>query len=75
MTQKRYFNEILPLVYKRKLEVEAEDRQFIHQEHNDDSHETRTEENTARLMKIDMNNDYIDDSPPRSSDLNPIETV
>ena len=35
--QERYSNEILPLVHKRKLEIEAEGRQFIYQEDNDGS--------------------------------------
>ena len=48
---------------------------FIFQEDNYRSHGTRSEENVARMAKDLMELDYIDDHPPNSPDLNPIENV
>ena len=48
---------------------------FIFQEDNDGSHGTRSFENVARMAKDLMELDYIDDHPPNSPDLNPIENV
>ena len=75
MNQRRYYSDILPIVEARKKEVEAEKRDFIFQEDNDGSHGTRSAENIARFRKDKMNLDYIDNWPPNSPDMNPIETV
>ena len=78
MTQERYVKDILPLVEARKLDMERNKingGHFIFQEDNDGSHGTRSEENIARMVKDRMELDYIDDHPPNSLDLNPIENV
>ena len=51
MTQKRYAQEILLIVKRRKDEVERRNSHFIFQEDNDGSHGTRSEENIARFTK------------------------
>ena len=73
MTQQRYVDEILPIVEKRMQEATGET--FTFQEDNDNSHGTRSYENIARYKKIEMDLDFIDNWPPNSPDLNPIETV
>jgi hypothetical protein len=61
MTQQRYADELLLIVKDRKLWVEAEERQFIFQEDNDDSHGTRSKENIACYRKIEYELNYFDD--------------
>ena len=48
---------------------------MIFQEDNDGSHGTRTCENSCAWAKDEMDLDYIQDWPPNSPDLNPIENV
>ena len=78
MTQERYASDILPLVHARKIDVELNKingGHFIFQEDNDGSHGTRSYENIARMTKDEMELDFIEDHPPNSPDLNPIENV
>ncbi len=75
MTQERYVNEILPIVKARKEEVKSAGDQFVFQENNDGSHGTRSEENIARFRKVQMELEFIENWPPNSPDLNPIENV
>ena len=75
MTQKRYAADILPIVEARMKECATQKQQFIFQEDNDGSHGTRSQENIARMKKDEMELGYIDDWPPNSPDLNPIENV
>ena len=75
MTKKHYVAEILSIVEAWIKECTAQKQQFIFQEDNDDSHRTQSEENIACMKKDQMNLDYIDDWPPNSPDLNPIENV
>ena len=48
---------------------------IIFQEDNDGSHGTRSYENPYRYYKDEIDLDFIDDWPPNSPDLNPIENV
>ena len=75
MTQERYTNEILPIVRRRKADLDRKGESMIFQEDNDGSHGTRSYENCCRYAKIDMDLDFIEDWPPNSPDLNPIENV
>ncbi len=60
MTQERYVNEILPIVKARKKEVKSAEDQFVFQKNNDDSHDTRSEENIARFRKMQMKLKFIE---------------
>lgn len=60
MTQERYVNEILPIVKARKEEVKSAEDQFVFQKNNDDSHDTRSEENIARFRKMQMKLKFIE---------------
>jgi len=60
MTQERYVNEILPIVKARKKEVKSAEDQFMFQKNNDDSHDTRSEENIARFRKMQMKLKFIE---------------
>lgn len=75
MTQERYAYEILPIVRRRIRALAEQDKYMVFQEDNDGSHGTRTAENLPRRIKIEMGLDFIDNWPPNSPDLNPIETV
>ena len=75
MTQELYIEKILPIVKRYRDEREAKGRAFIFQEDNDGGHGTRSEENSARLYKDQINLDYIEDWPVFSPDLSPIENV
>ena len=76
MTQERYVTEIFPIVRRRKNELQRiHGRHMIFQEDNDGSHGTRTCDNVAVEYKDSIELDYIQDWPPNSSDLNPIENV
>ena len=75
MTQERYTNDILPIVRRRKEEVERARGQFVFQEDNDGSHGTRSEESIARFAKVQMEWEFIENWPPHSPDLNPIENA
>ncbi len=75
MTQERYVNEILPIVKARKKEVKSAEDQFMFQKNNDDSHDTRSEENIARFRKMQMKLKFIENWSSNSSDLNSIENV
>ncbi len=75
MTQERYANEIISIVEGRKKEVEQAGSQFLFQEDNDGSHGTRSDENIARFRKDQMELEFIENWPPNSPDLNPIENV
>jgi hypothetical protein len=67
--------KILPIVKKYRDDAEAKGKGFIFQEDNDGGHGTRSEENSARLYKDQINLDFIDDWPAFSPDLLPIENV
>ena len=75
MTQERYRNEILPIVRRRKELLDLRGEGMIFQEDNDGSHGTRSQENMCRYYKDEIDLDFIDDWPPNSPDLNPIENV
>ncbi len=61
MTQKRYANEILSIVEGRKKEMkQAVEGQFLFQKNNDDSHDTRSDENIARFRKVQMKLKFIE---------------
>ena len=72
---KCYVVEIFPIIEAQMKKCTAQKQQFIFQKNNDDSHRTWSEENIACMKKDQMNLDYIDDWPPNSPDLNPIENV
>ncbi len=48
---------------------------MVFQEDNDGGHGSGSEENVARYYKDRWNIDYIDNWPPQSPDLNPIENI
>ena len=76
MTQERYRDEILPIVRRRQRELaQVHGRHMIFQEDNDGSHDTRSCENVCAYYKDEIELDYIQDWPPNSLDLNPIENV
>ena len=76
MTQERYAQEILPIVGRRAAFLRTtEGKNMIFQEDNDGGHGTRSEDNICRFKKAEWDIDYIDDWPPNSPDLNPIENV
>ena len=75
ITMEEYTTHLLPYVVTRKKEVESQGRHFIFQEDNDGGHGTRSQENPARFYKVLHNIDFIDDWPPNSPDLSPIESV
>jgi DDE superfamily endonuclease len=75
MTQQLYVDKILPLVKEYRDQAEAKGHEFIFQEDNDGGHGTRSEENIVKMYKDKINLDYIDDWPPWSPDLSPIENV
>lgn len=76
MTQERYVEEILKsIVRRRQRYCQRNGMEFIFQEDNDSAHGTRSEENICKHYKCLINLDYIDDWPPKSPDLNPIEMV
>ena len=75
MTQDRYIEQILPVVRRRKRLLDLQGKSIIFQEDNDGSYNTRSEENICKLIKDEMDLDYIDDWPANSPDLNPIENV
>jgi hypothetical protein len=58
-----------------RADTEAKGKGFIFQEDNDGGHGTRSEENSARLYKDQINLDFIDDWPAFSPDLLSIENV
>lgn len=75
MTQEKYIRHILPIVRARKQYLESKGQHMIFQEDNDGGHGTNSLENPAREAKIDMDLDFVDNWPPQSPDLNPIENV
>ena len=75
MTMEVYRNRILPLVVERRDELRKQGIEMIYQEDNDGSHGTRSQENIALLYKVKNDLNFIEDWPPRSPDLNAIETV
>ena len=76
ITQEAYVKLILPHFEARKRELDAKGRRFIFQEDNDKGpgHMSNLE-NPARMAKDEMDLDYIENWPPQSPDLNPIENV
>ncbi len=60
MTQKRYANEILSIVVYRKKEMKQAEDQYLFQKDNDDSHDTRSDENIARFRKVQMKLKFIE---------------
>lgn len=75
VTQELYVKKMLPIVKGYRDDAEAKGQGFIFQEDNDSGHDTRSEENSARLYKDQINLDYIDDWPGFNPDLSPIENV
>ncbi len=56
--------------------MDTKGRRFLFQEDNDKGHgATSNLENPARMAKDQMNLDYVDNWPPQSPGLNPIEMV
>ena len=75
MTKELYVNKMLLIVKKYRDDAEARGKSFIFQEDNDGGHGTRSEENSTRLYKDQINLDFIDDWSAFSPDLSPIENV
>ena len=75
MTQKTYIKTILPHVRHRKEKLAKQGKQFVFQKDNDGGHGTNSAENAARTVKDAMELDYVNNWPPQSPDLNPIENV
>jgi transposase len=75
ITMEIYTTRILPIVVARKEELDRRDEGMIFQEDNDASHGTRSFENAARYYKIEKDLDFIEDWPPYSPDLSPIENI
>ncbi len=75
MAQERYAKDILPIVRRRKEEVERAGGQFVFQEDNDGSHGTRSDKNIARFRKVQMELEFIENWPHKSPESNPIENV
>jgi hypothetical protein len=66
VTQKMYVEKMLLIVTKYRDEAEAKGKGFIFQEDNDDGHGTRSQENSARLYKDQINLDFIKGSTNRT---------
>ena len=75
MTMEVYRDKILPLIVERRDELRKQGLEMIYQEDNDGSHGTRSQENIALLYKVENDLNFITDWPPRSPDLNAIESV
>jgi transposase len=75
MTMELYVAKMLPIVKGYRDAAEAKGKGFIFQEDNDGGHGTRSQENSARLYKDQINLDFIDNWPAFSPDLSPIENV
>jgi hypothetical protein len=75
LTMETYVSKILPIVASRKEQLYRRGEGLIFQEDNDGAHGTRSYENSARYYKIDADIDYIEDWPPNSPDLSPIENI
>lgn len=75
VTQEKYIRHILLIVHARKKYLDSKDMHMVFQEDNDGGHGTNSLENPARGVKVAMNLDFIDNWPPQSPDLNPIENV
>jgi transposase len=75
LTMETYTTTILPIVATHKEHLHQQGEGMIFQEDNDASHGTRSFDNDARLFKIDADIDFIEDWPPYSPDLSPIENV
>ena len=76
INQEAYVKLILPHVEARKRELDAQGKCFILQEDNDEGQGATTNlENPARMAKDQMNLDCVDNWPPQSPDLSPIENV
>jgi transposase len=75
MTMELYVAKMLPIVKGYRDTAEAKGRGFIFQEDNDGGHSTRSQENSARLYKDQINLDFIDDWPAFSPDLLSIENI
>ena len=62
ITQKRYRIEILLIIRRRKNELkQIHDQHMIFQKNNDDSYDTRFNENCCVYYKNEIEFDYIDD--------------
>jgi transposase len=75
VTMDLYIKKMLPILKGYRDEAEAKGKGFIFQEDNDGGYGTRSQENSARLYKDQINLDFIDDWPAFSPDLSPIENV
>ena len=75
MTINLYIVKMLSIVKGYRDETEVKDKEFIFQENNDGGHGTRSQENSVRLYKNQINLDFIDDWSAFSPDLSPIENV
>ena len=70
-----YTEHILPTVHRRQKQLARKSKEMIFQEDNDGGHGTKSLDNIAARKKSEYNLNYIDDWPPNSPDLNPIENV
>jgi hypothetical protein len=75
MTMELYVAKMLPIVKGYRDAAEAKGRGFIFQEDNDGGHDTRSQGNSARLYRDQINLNFIANGPAFSPDLSPIENV
>lgn len=75
ITMELYNRKMLTTVKRYRDEAVQNKHGFIFQEDNDRGHGTASMDNPALEYKVNIDLDFIDDWPPNSPDLSPIENI